>query len=92
MIIEGDLIRDSEGQFSIEFSQSDRNKLIYKEADKKTIAFIEQSYDMVSVNKGSIVRWAEPHSDELIDELERDKILGNIEKAILATDCKFELY
>ncbi len=92
MIVDGNLIRDTDNKYCIQFSQSDRNKIIYRESDRQTVAFIEQSYGVISVNVSSIVRWAEPYSDDLISDIEKDRILSNIEKAILAIDCKLELY
>ena len=76
------------GELSI---QLDRGRIKYSKMGHHLIIEIEHGIGEISIFCGSIKRWLPPHSDEVIDDLQKQRIIANTSKAMRLLGVDFVL-
>ncbi|MDR3503555.1 MAG: hypothetical protein P4L79_13340 [Legionella sp.] len=69
--------------------QLDRGKIKYSEHGKHLSVEVEHGVGEISIFKDSIRKWYPPYSNDLIDDIQKQKILNNICEAMKLIGVNF---
>jgi hypothetical protein len=70
-----------------------QTKMLYTEGNRTVHLYSEAAanVDAIAVWRETIKRWDAPHDIEAIGDLDRDRILGNIERALRTTNTRLDV-